>query len=678
MLVAQMLNAQTFTGPGGAIVDSALPQVFPITVSGLPTSLDTVGFGLEQICLDIQFDWVGDLELVVSAPDGTTAFLVGMDGGATGTALSGTCFRNDAVVHMIDVPPPHTGTQLPAQRMAFNNGQDPNGDWTLHVKSLFPGQTGTVLGWTLEFGSGPMHHPVLQSSDLPIVVITTAAIIPDEPKVPGTIGIINNPPGVRNQITDPFTGHEGRIGIEQRGILSQFFPKKSYSVEFWDMNDGDTSVAVLGMPAESDWVLSANYVDKSMLNNALAFGLGRQLGAWAPRTRHVELVLNGTYLGTYVFTEKIKRDAGRVDIANLQPTDIAGDELTGGYIVKLDPNNGQTTGGWTSPFLPPGPQDDVYIDFRYDEPSDPQPAQEVYIREHITAFETALNGPDFLDPVTGYAPFIDQRSFIDHMIVNELAKNVDAYRRSTFVHKDKDSNGGRLRMGPLWDFDLAFGNADFCEAGEVSGWAYNANYVCAASLLVPFWWWRLQDDPGFNDSLRCRWDHLRNGPLHTDSLLAWCDTMAVHLEESQQRNYLIWPTLGYYTTGNPAPYPTTYGGEIQELKDWLVARSAWLDANWPLGSGACNNAIEDGPRSIGSMIHPNPFTDHVLLPSQVFSGPSTTVCLLDPTGRTILRRTLPSSGSPVRLDLQAAMPPGPYLLKLLNEAGQFTTVLVKE
>ena len=158
----------------------------------------------------------------------------------------------------------------------------------------------------------------LTSSNLPIVVIdTNGQEIPNEPKLDVHMGIIYNGEGQRNYITDPFNEYDGFIGIELRGNASQMFPKKPYLFETRDELGNNLNVSLLGLPKENDWILRAAYIDKTLLRDALAYEMARDMGRWASRSRHVELILNGEYWGVYVLVESIKPDVNRVDIARM-------------------------------------------------------------------------------------------------------------------------------------------------------------------------------------------------------------------------------------------------------------------------------------------------------------------------------------------------------------------------
>ncbi|MFT3884912.1 MAG: CotH kinase family protein [Flavobacteriales bacterium] len=569
-LLFTSLYAQTYSGGGGAIPDDGSRLELTIPVSGLvPPAIDSLSFGLEAVCINVEHQRLADLEIHVIAPDGTTALLSAFNGGG-GQYYRNTCFRADATRPVVSNSSPFEGDYAPQGPMGLvNNGQDGNGTWTLRVHDANSGNTGQVISWSITFGTDPANFFHLASSNLPIVVINTGnQPIPDEPKITAHMGIIHNGPALRNRIADPFNNYNGIIGIELRGHSSQSFPKKSYGFELRDAQGSSIDASILGMPAGSDWTLIANYAERSMLNNALTYGLGQGMGRYAPRWQHVEVVLNGEYIGVFLLTEKIKRGSDRVNIAKLRSTDVSGDAVTGGYIVKVDwPDDDPF---WYSSHAPVAHPDGQRIRFVYDYPKAPEPEQRAYIQAYVDSFETALAGPDFMDPQIGYRHYADASTFIDLFLVNELSRNVDAYRLSTFLYKDRASKGGRLKMGPLWDYDTGWGNADYCHGNDITGWAYRFSDVCPNDQMqMPFWWERLMQDAGFTDSLRCRWEELREGLFATDRLHAWCDSMATVLDEGQQRNFTKWPTLGTYVWQNPQPYPTTYAGEVEELKDWI-------------------------------------------------------------------------------------------------------------
>jgi hypothetical protein len=423
------------------------------------------------------------------------------------------------------------------------------------------------------------------SSNLPIIVIDThGEAIPDDPKITADMGIIDNGPGLRNDVGGPFNVYNGKIGIEVRGFSSQQFPKQQYAVETRDAAGNDLAVSLLGMPADADWVLSAGYSDKSLLRNALAYSLAVGAGRYASRSRFCELVLNGEYMGVYVLFEKVKRDKNRVNVTKTKTTDVDGDNVTGGYIIKIDRPNSVGEEGWYSPFPPqPGSIWDIMYLFVFPKPEDLVPAQRSYIEQFVTSFESSVNDSGFSDSTSGYGKYLDLGSAVDYFLINEMSKNVDAYRLSFYLYKDRDSKGGKLVLGPVWDFDIAFGNVDYGYGSDTVGW----DLISMPPLLerdaepqIPFWWPRLAEDSTFWYTAGDRWAGLRATQFTSENVCAFIDSIAAYIDEAQQRNFQRWPILDTYVWPN-AFVGGTYANEIAYLKDWLVNRMLWMDSALP-------------------------------------------------------------------------------------------------
>ncbi|MDC0204689.1 CotH kinase family protein, partial [Flavobacteriales bacterium] len=193
---------------------------------------------------------------------------------------------------------------------------------------------------------------------------------------------------------------------------------------------------------------------------------------------------------------------------------------------------------------------------------------------YIDSFEYALNGPNFADTSIGYSKYIDVNSFIDLYIINELSRNIDGYRLSTYMYKDRDDNGGKLIMGPFWDYNLAFGNSENCSGGITSGWEVSGN--CAINNV--FWFERLLEDDNYHEKLKSRWEYLRERSFHQDSLFSFIDSIALYLNDAQQRNFQQWPILGTYVWPNYY-VGNTYQDELNFFKTWISDRLIWIDNN---------------------------------------------------------------------------------------------------
>ena len=451
------------------------------------------------------------------------------------------------------------------------------------------------------------------SSDIPIIIIeTNGQEILDEPRIVVNMGIIDNEERMRNYLTDSINGYYGKISIEIRGSTSQSFPKKQYGFETQNDDGSNNNVSLLGLPSENDWILSAPYSDKTLIRNILAYKLSESLGHYAPRTKLCELVLNGEYAGIYVLTEKIKRDKNRVDISKLKPNEISGDDLTGGYIIKIDRSHGSCY-GWITEIA------NIYIQNEYPDCDDIVPEQKLYIQNYIYSFEEALFSDHFADTVNGYRQFIDLNSFLDYFIVNEISKNIDAYRLSTFMYKDKDSKDGKLTFGPVWDYNIAFGNTDYMDG-------YKTNGLIATSHV---WWNRLLQDTTFNNALKTRWSKIRKEQFSNTQILNIIDSLAYILEESQQRNFQRWNILG--TQVWPNYYiGHSYENEISFLKFWITNRLNWLDINL-LGHYDDYLPFID----YETTVFPNPFDDFFIYMFSLEKVSNVSLRLFDSRGRLI-------------------------------------------
>ncbi|MES1218757.1 MAG: CotH kinase family protein [Bacteroidota bacterium] len=520
----------------------------------------------------------------------------------------------------------------------------------------------------------------LTSSNLPVIVINTnGQTIQNEPKITADMGIIFNANNARNNITDPFNHYNGKIGIEVRGQSSQMFPMKSYSIELWDATGNSQDKALFGLPKESDWVLYAPYTDKTLMRNFLAYTLSNEMGHWAAHCRFVEVIINNDYKGIYVFMEKIKRGSGRVNIPKINTTDISGDALTGGYIFSLD----KEPDGWYSSFPVPNSTTPSKRRFSYVYPKLENIVQQQkdYIKKYVDSFEYALASPDFQDPVNGVRKFADIPSFVDYFIVNEVSHNVDGYRLSSYFYKDRNSKNNKIVAGPVWDYDLSFRNANYCDGSNTNSWAYNFNSVCPGdgAGLIPFWWYQFENDTAFQGSLRCRWKQLRQTSLNISHLNFLIDSIVSLTTEARQRHFQRWPILGQYIWPNPEPIPTNYNGEISTLKQWLLNRLFWIDNNIS-NKGACGDYPADVKESVIISFYPNPFSSDKNLVIQSRIAQQLSLQVSDAMGRQLFTGQFPLTPVFNKINLNTdRWPPGVYFFQFSNSSGEkFTRKVMKQ
>ncbi len=515
-------------------------------------------------------------------------------------------------------------------------------------------------------------------SNLPIILIDTrGSAIVDDPKIVATMRIFDNGPGQRNSLTDK-ASFSSVIGIEIRGASTQLFPKKPYGIELRD-STGVNSVAksVLGLPAESDWVLNATYNDKTLVRETLTYEFYRKMSKYyASRFRYCELLLNGEYRGIYIMMERLKRDKNRVNISSIKKTDISGDAITGGYILKIDKTEGSASRSWISPYTGGPARVAMKIQIDRPKPEDLAEEQFQYIKQYVTDFENSLNGPDFTDPAKGFRKFVDEDSFIDYLLLTEICKNVDGYRLSAYFYKDRDSKSPKLTMGPIWDYNLTYGNADYCDGNNYRGWAFNFSTVCTNDVYqLPFWWNRLLQDLAFGKKVKEKYKKIRQTVLTPQQLGVFVDSTTNLLTEARTRNFGKWPVIGVYVWPNGYVGPT-YQKEVEYLKDWIGQRLSWMDAaiepfgETPLATEP--NALRLGPNpSVGDVV--------VTLPLPVTTEVS--LKLTDMRGRSLY--LIQWSNQPVgtferKLSAtQFTAGPGTYLLTLTTQAGPVSKVIVR-
>ena len=432
-------------------------------------------------------------------------------------------------------------------------------------------------------------------SNLPIVVIETdgGVNIPDEPKVSGTMRIIWHQDGSRNYMSDidnpDFLNYDGRIGIEMRGSSSQtMLNKKPYALETREDDDiTNRNVSILGMPAENDWVLNSLAFDQTGMRDVLAYELSNQLGQYASRSVYCEVVINGNYKGLYAFMEKIKPDKNRVNIEEMDQTCNNYPEVTGGYITKADKTTGGDPVAWTMQGYGGGwwgwGNNTDFI-HHYPKPADITNTQNNYIHGVFTNLASVANQHN-TSIASGIPSVIDIPSFVDFMMIAEFTSNVDVYSLSTFFHKDRM---GKLRAGPVWDYNLAFGYDAFGNRSKYNVWQFNNE-----DNNGPKFWKDLFDTALFRCYLAKRWFELTEPgqPLNYDFVCNRIDEIDALIAEAIPRDNQRWNQMQQH-----AQYVT-------DMKNWLQQRTNWLNQN--IGSvDGCSDF--DLPPLVISKIHYHP------------------------------------------------------------------------
>jgi hypothetical protein len=425
-------------------------------------------------------------------------------------------------------------------------------------------------------------------SNLPIVIITTdndpntglPLEILDDPKILATMKIIKRPDGTRNYLTDQntagFLNYTGRIGIEIRGSSTQTLPKKQYSLTTLKAdNTSNNNVSIFGMPSENDWILNGLGFDPSLVRDYLAYYMSRELGNYASKTEYCEVVINGDYKGLYVFQEKIKSNENRVNVLKIEVTDNALPNITGGYITKAD----KTTGGDPVAFW----MDETKFVHDLPKPENATPEQTQYIEAEFNRMQDHAYDDDLED---GYRTIIDVPSFVDFMLVNELCSNADVYQSSTFFHKDR---GGKLRAGPVWDFNQGFGST-FTNSSHVDQWQFNNG-----NRIGPPFWSYLFDNGDFKCYLSKRWNEVKapGKPLNKDVLITYMDNALSYISEAIPREQQRWGTLNDHDV------------DVNRIRTFIVDRTTWITNNIGSFTNCANVSL---PPLVITKINYNPKT----------------------------------------------------------------------
>ncbi len=433
---------------------------------------------------------------------------------------------------------------------------------------------------------------ILTDSNLPIVVINTdgGVTIPDEPKVLATMKIIWHQDGSRNYLTDvnnpEFLNYDGRIGIEIRGSSSQNLPKKPYGLETLQADDvTNNNVSILGMPKENDWVLNSLAFDQTGMRDVISYELSEKMGQYAPRRVYCEVVINNDYKGLYVFMEKIKADDNRVNIEKMDETCNSYPEVTGGYITKADKTTGNDQVAWTMQGYGNGWWGGPSTDFihHYPKPDNITNAQHNYIKSVF--FDIADKAGSHNTSIeNGISSIIDIPSFVDFMMIAEFSSNVDVYSFSTFFHKDRK---GKLRAGPVWDYNLTFGHDEFGNRSRYDVWQFDNN-----DNTGPKFWKDLFDTDMFRCLFAKRWFEITSdgNPLNYNEISSRMNEIDELITEAVGRDNQRWSKM------------TQHASEIQAMKTWIQQRINWLNQN----IGSYGNCDMELPPLVISKIHYHP------------------------------------------------------------------------
>ena len=396
------------------------------------------------------------------------------------------------------------------------------------------------------------HYP---ASGLPIVKIKTNQVVgPAMDKssyVEGSLEIIGD---------GNFEGlEETNMKIKGRGNSTWWIctdasagavvGKCPYQVKFGD------KTSVLGMPEDKKWVLLAEKSDKSMIRNKIARYMGELSDLeYTPNAEYVELFINEDYQGTYLIGQKVEESNNRVDI---------GDD---GYLIEIDTDANNRIDSDDIIFKPTI-WSSIHTDgvFNIKDPDIDYGSDEFHLIEnYINEFESVLYSNNFNSPGSGYESYIDVDSLIDWFLINEIAKTVDARWYSSIYFSYIP--GEKIKMGPIWDFDLSYGNLNYSDAQYTSEFYIKQNN----------WIDKLYQDEVFVEKVKIRYSYYHS---KLDDIKNKIDEFAKYIDKSQKANFERWDILGVYVWPNPV-YDLTYEEEVERLKNWIEERMNWLNSNF--------------------------------------------------------------------------------------------------
>ncbi len=500
-----------------------------------------------------------------------------------------------------------------------------------------------------------------QGSMLPLFVVDTYGTeIPNEPKTEAHLGIIHRP-GNTNLLTDPFNVYDGRIGIEIRGNGTIHFDKVSYLFETQLANGDNNNVSLLGFPKENDWVLYGPFIDKSLIRNILTYDLARKMGYYASRVQFCELVINGEYLGVYVFMEKIKRDKDRVNLTKFDDPTMSPSE--GGFLFKIDSWWNQTLGWQSATYTVDDQERKWNYHYLYPKVNQITEIQKSYIKDIVDHFENKLFSLQESGNTEVY-DLIDVENFADYFIINEFTKNPDAYRLSTFLYKDADAVDGRIKLGPVWDYNFALSNY-WGHENVYSGWEYD-NSWWEFPHQIPFWWSVLLEDTYFFNVVKGRWAFWRGSVINCDNFTHQIDQLGSVVNAAADRNFTKWPILGQpfvidWYAGN------TYTEELSYLNNWICQRIQWLDQEFDYQ----DTNIPAPANEDAYTIYPNPASDQLCIYfPDTFPNYPFTIRLFDVNNIPHSEQTLTPSLNQTKINISLPdLMPGLFILELSNQQG---------
>jgi len=440
----------------------------------------------------------------------------------------------------------------------------------------------------------------ISDTNLPIIFIdVNGKMILRDNYILGHMKVIHNGNGQYNYgdtIAHPGQriDYEGPIAIKYRGNSSfsnsdkKPFQLRTLKSDLLPDDGGEKlKVEILGMGKDNKWMFIAPWADKVMFRDILSFDLARPWMDYSPSVKLCEVILDGTYYGVYGFGERVSKGKHRL---NLHDPGADGGDLTGDYHVEIDRSDDPYYTSKHHPWrnLDGDEEWNKTIKYQYKDPENEEwadfPGAKEALHQEIDKMENSFLADNWQDPATGYQRYIDMTSFIDYMLSTEVANNIDGYRLSTNLYKYSETRADNEGIDPrwkmaLWDFNIAWGNANYYNGQRTDSWHYTFNQrESGDGEHLPFYWYRMLKDKNFILALKARWKQYREGNYSDTNIMHTVDSLAMTLRirGAADRNQQAWQIIGRSVWPNPYN-GNTFDEELSYLKQWIRKRLAFMD-----------------------------------------------------------------------------------------------------
>lgn len=361
--------------------------------------------------------------------------------------------------------------------------------------------------------------------------------------------------------TKQFTSgnYSGTGSIKGRGNTSWGQPKKPYSIKL------SSKQSLLDIPKTKKYAIVPGYADESLMRNLVTYKIAALLSGieYTPKCEFVEVYLNGAYNGIYTLVERVGFESNKLDYDEADEND-----LTGAYLIekdidgKIDFSEDQwfNCPYWANQsrdffvLKDPEPEDSALLDQMLD-----------YLEQHMQKLHDSIMGTSD----ESYTQYVDEESWMDYIIIQELTKNIDGNLK-TSCYMLKKSEDDHIYMTAPWDFDLAYGNANWDNAD----YQHNDYYDCPSGtgttgfMVINSscpWFDHLYDDyPEFRNALIERYNSYRNTLIV--QMRSLMNEQAAYLSQNTDRNDSRWGT--------------DFSGGVDTLMNWFDGRINWLDRQW--------------------------------------------------------------------------------------------------